>query len=90
MSSPVLLPPVFKKLNLKSVTEILVVNAPASFEAEMAALSGVTVHRSLAEIKALHFALAFVTQQAELDALSHALSAKATENAILWFRYPKQ
>ncbi len=84
------LPPVFKKLNLKSATEIVVVNAPSSFEVELAALSGVVVHRSLAKLKTLHFALAFVTQQAELDALSIALSAKANGDATLWFAYPKQ
>ncbi len=82
--------PIFKKLNLKSADEILVVNAPTSFEPEIVALAGVTVHRSVAKIKALHFALAFVTQQAELDALSKALVAKALGDAIVWFAYPKQ
>ena len=35
----------FNKLNLKDHREILVVNAPASFESELAALTGVTVLR---------------------------------------------
>ena len=82
--------PIFKKLNLKSATDILVVNAPASFEGEIAALAGVTVHRAVAKIKVLEFALAFVTQQSELDALSKSLAAKATGDAIVWFAYPKQ
>lgn len=84
------LPAIFKKLNLKAATEILVVNAPASFEAEVAALTGITVHRSIAKVKALHFVLAFVTQQAELDALSKSVAAKAVGDAIVWFAYPKQ
>ena len=83
--------PIFAKLNLKSATEVLVVNAPASFEPELALLdTGVTVHRKLAQCKALGFVLAFVTQQAELDALSQSLAARAVGDALLWFAYPKQ
>jgi hypothetical protein len=39
---------VFKKLNLKDQREIVVTNAPASFEREIASLSGVSIRRSLA------------------------------------------
>jgi len=80
----------FVKLNLKTETEILVVNAPPSFEPELASLTGVKVLRSLTQPTTLRFALAFVTKQAELDALSQALSAKADGDATLWFAYPKQ
>lgn len=37
---------VFKKLNLKHQEEILVLNAPESFEPELASLDGVAVRRS--------------------------------------------
>ena len=40
-------------------------------------------------MKALAFALSFVTQRAELHRLSRKLSAKAAGDAILWFAYPK-
>jgi hypothetical protein len=80
---------VFEKLNLKQQREILVVNAPASFEAELAALQGVTVLRDPAAAKAVHFALAFATRQAEVDALSRVLADKAEGDALLWFAYPK-
>ena len=83
------MPSVFEKMNLKQQREILVVNAPASFETELAALTGVTVLRQAKAAKAIHFALAFATQQAEVDALSHALTAKAEGDALLWFAYPK-
>jgi hypothetical protein len=36
---------VFEKLNLKQQREILVVNAPSSFESEVVALKGVIVRR---------------------------------------------
>jgi len=81
--------PIFTKLNLKQQQEILVVNAPASFEAELRALDGVTVSRDAKKAKAIHFALAFATRQAEVDALSQVLAGKAEGDAVLWFAYPK-
>jgi hypothetical protein len=80
---------IFEKLNLKQQREILIVNAPSSFESEVAALKGVIVLRDPRKAKAVHFALAFATKQAEVDALSLALAAKAEGDALLWFAYPK-
>jgi len=80
---------VFDKLNLKQQQEILVVNAPSSFEPELLALKGVAVLRDPKKLKAIHFALAFATQQAEVDALSKVLAGKAEGDALLWFAYPK-
>ncbi|MFI5381466.1 MAG: hypothetical protein ACHRHE_19380 [Tepidisphaerales bacterium] len=83
------MPPVFKKLNLKEQREIVVVNAPPSFEPELVALQGVTVLRDPRKAKTVHFALAFATTQAELDSVSKVLAAKAEGDALLWFAYPK-
>ena len=49
----------FDKLNLKDHREILVVNAPASFESELTALAGVTVFRDPGKVQTIRFALAF-------------------------------
>ena len=68
------MPPIFGKLNLKSQPEILVVNAPLSFEPELAQLQGVTVVRDVKKAKAVHFALVFATKQTEVDTLSKALA----------------
>ena len=57
----------FDKLNLKDHREILVVNAPLSFESELAALTGVTVLRDLGKVKVVRFALVFATVQTEVD-----------------------
>lgn len=81
---------VFKKLNLKDQPEIAVVNAPASFEPEIAALSGVAVRRSLAAGQPLAFSLAFVTKQAELDRLAKSAAQRTAGDAVVWFAYPKQ
>ena len=79
----------FDKLNLKDHREILVVNAPLSFESELATLAGVTVLRDPGKVKVIRFALAFATVQTEVDRLAKLLSAKAEGDALLWFAYPK-
>jgi len=81
---------VFKKLNLKDQTEIVVLGAPASFEPELAALRGVAVRRALGGVGSVNFALAFVTRQAEVDELARSLTSRAVGDAIVWFAYPKQ
>src|SRR6185436_19778114 len=83
------MPSVFEKLNLKQQPEILVVNAPSSFEPELTALKSVVVLRDPKKAKAVHFALVFAAKQAEVDALSQLLADKAEGDALLWFAYPK-
>ena len=80
---------IFNKLNLKSQTEILVLNAPESFEPELAALENVTIRRSAQDVKEIAFSLAFVTRQKEVDAIAGIIARKATGDAIVWFAYPK-
>jgi hypothetical protein len=80
---------IFEKLNLKEQNEILVINAPASFEPELAALTGVIVLREAKKAKAVHFALAFATKQADVDTLSRVLATNAEGDALIWFAYPK-
>ena len=80
---------VFGKLNLKNHAEVLVLDAPESFEPELAALSGVRVVRKLADAKQVGFALVFVTRQASLDRVSEQLVKKAVGDALLWVAYPK-
>jgi hypothetical protein len=77
----------FKKLNLGTHNAVLVLNAPASFEPELAALTGVSIKRAVSG--ACAFAMAFVITQAELDAASRKLAAACGGDAILWMVYPK-
>jgi hypothetical protein len=83
------MPNVFDKLQLKDNKVILVLNAPSSFEPELARLEGVEVKRSLNEVKEVPFALAFATTQAELDAAVKGVTSKAKGDAVVWFAYPK-
>ncbi|MFZ6741653.1 hypothetical protein ACO0LC_00325 [Undibacterium sp. JH2W] len=80
---------IFKKLNLKDQNEILILNAAASFEPEIAALTGVKVLRKLSAVKQISYALVFVSKQQELDEVSLALSKLVHGDALLWFVYPK-
>jgi len=84
-----LVPPVFAKLNLKDQLDILVIDAPASFEPELQALEGVRIVRDPAAPASVAFALVFVTAQRELDAMSRLLAAKIQGDGVLWFAYPK-
>jgi hypothetical protein len=79
----------FEKLNLKNHTTILVLNPPASFEPELAALHGVKVLRNLQDLDHIEFSLAFVTTQQQVDTLAKAIASRAKGDAVMWFAYPK-
>jgi hypothetical protein len=81
--------PLFKKLNLGTHRDIVVLNAPDSFEPELKKLKGVKIARDPNSPKSVKFALAFATTQAELDRSSKTLAAAAEGDAVLWFVYPK-
>lgn len=80
---------VFAKLNLKTQQDIVVVNAPQSFEPELARLTGVRIRRTVPSRGPVSFALAFVTRQDEVDTLAGRLTALAHGDAVVWFAYPK-
>lgn len=79
----------FQKLNLKDQNPIVILNAPASFEPELAALHGAEVLRDLKTAGEIAFVLGFVTKQKEVDALAKAIAKKAKGDAVVWFAYPK-
>jgi hypothetical protein len=80
---------IFDKLNLKNLTKILVLNAPQSFEPELAALHGVSVSRSLRGVAKIEFSLAFVRERKEVDKLAASILKIAEGDPIVWFAYPK-
>ena len=79
----------FEKLNLKDRQEMVVLNAPASFEAELARLPVMTIHRHLDSVAETGFVLAFVTRRSEVDALGPVIAKRAKGDALVWFAYPK-
>ena len=80
---------VFKKLNLKDQNDIVVLDAPASFEPEIAALQDVAVRRNVDEVERVRFSLAFVTKQEQIDALAGKIARKMDGDVVVWFAYPK-
>jgi hypothetical protein len=79
--------PLFKKLNLGTQSTIHVLNAPESFEPELAALDGVTVKRTI--FGRSEFAMAFVLTQAEFVSASTKLVKACEGDSVLWMVYPK-
>lgn len=80
---------VWGKLNLRDQTEIVVANAPPSFEPEIKALGRVTVKRKAADAKQIAFFIAFVTTRKEVEALAKVVAARTLPDAVVWFAYPK-
>jgi hypothetical protein len=79
----------FEKLLLKDHQEILVLHAPESFAPELARLPVMTIHHHIESVPEIHFSLAFVTRQSEVDALVPQIAARAKGDAAIWFAYPK-
>ncbi len=80
----------FQKLNLKDQKEILVLNAPESFEVELETLQEVSIKRSLAEVEEIVYALIFVSKKSEFDSYSERIEPKVRNDAVVWFIYPKR
>ena len=73
---------VFKKLNLKDQAEIVVLDAPSSFESELKTLTGVTIRRKLSEVKSTGFVLAFGTRQKQVEAFARAIATKTAGGPV--------
>jgi hypothetical protein len=80
---------VFEKLNWKDQQEIVVLNAPESFEPQLAQLSVEKIHRNLSPLKDTAFLLAFVTRKNEVDSLAPQIAKRAKGDVTVWFAYPK-
>jgi hypothetical protein len=79
----------FDKLQLKDHHEILVLQAPESFEHELARLPVTHILRHIESVPEIRFSLAFVTKQSEVDRLAPLIAAKAKGDDAVWFAYPK-
>jgi hypothetical protein len=81
--------PLFKKLNLGAHQEIVVFNAPDSFEPQLGQLKGVKITRDPGKPKGVKFGIAFAVTQAQLDRFSKVLASASAGDAVIWFAYPK-
>jgi hypothetical protein len=82
--------PIFKKMNFKNQPEVLVLQAPDTFRVNMDTMQGLTTFKtSLNELSEVHFCIAFVTRQEEIDRFASALAPLLQGDYHLWFCYPK-
>src|SRR5260370_30689818 len=79
----------FTKLNLKDQAQVVVLNAPQSFETELDRLKGIDVRRELSGASPVSFVLAFVTKKSEIDSFSKEIDKLAQGNAGVWLAYPR-
>jgi hypothetical protein len=81
---------IFRKLNFKAHTPILIVGAPASFAAEIAGMKGETeMHTAPRKGTSYTFALAFGEKRADLEKAGAAVTKVLEGDAVCWFAYPK-
>ena len=84
------MPDIWKKLNLKDQSQVVVVNAPQSFEDAIDQLESALVVRSCGKAKQIEFILAFVSRRAEIKRITQQIVKKSVGDAVVWFAYPKQ
>jgi hypothetical protein len=81
----------FKKLQYKGSNKILVLNAPAEFQPQLAAIeSAVQVETQPVGDERYDFVLVFVKSCAEVQANAESAVQRVKEDALLWFAYPKK
>jgi len=68
---------------------MVVLDAPESFEPELARLPVITIHHHLESVAEAGFWLAFVTRKSEVEKLAPEIARRAKGDAIVWFAYPK-
>jgi hypothetical protein len=81
--------PLFRKMNLVGHNSLVVLNAPESFEAELASLSEIAIRRDAERCEKITFAIAFVQTLAAVEAAAETLLPRAEGDATVWFAYPK-
>lgn len=79
-----------KKLNYTGQQPLLLLNAPTDFQQALAQhVPDAALVTDLQTDQPVSFALAFVTQQAQIDGLVSQLARRLQGDATLWFAYPK-
>lgn len=81
---------VFKKLNFKEQSAVLILNAPLSFEENLKSIQDETkIIRSVEGVTETTFCMVFATKQMEIDAIAPVIAPLLKGDAILWMCYPK-
>ena len=79
-----------KKLNYKDQSPVLLLNLPAELSDFASYVQSVTeLVDNLDKVEKPQFALFFVTQLSEIEAIANTLENRFEGDTILWFVYPK-
>ncbi len=79
-----------KKLNYKDHSPVLLLNLPGELSEFARYIQSVTeLVDSLDKVEKPQFALFFVTQLSEIEAIAETLQGRLEGDTILWFVYPK-
>ena len=82
--------PLFKKLNFKEHQQIVVLNAPQSFQDELNAMkSAAQIVIEIEKAKTIEFVICFMTTQKEIESFISAVDKKIIGDAVIWLCYPK-
>lgn len=84
------MPDIWKKLNLKSPPRVVIVDAPESFEPQIAELDSHDVVRGCGKTRQIDFLLAFVIKRSAIKRLAAQVAKKAVGDAVIWFANPKK
>lgn len=81
---------VFKKLNYKGQQEVFALNAPGSFEVNLASIADeATIKTKVGKADKITFAIGFATQQSQVDNIVNTVVPKLEGDAVFWICYPK-
>jgi hypothetical protein len=81
---------VFKKMNFKNSPSVVVINAPESFNANIAIMEGITTFfYDFSMVEKTDFIIAFCSKQTEVDAVATEAARRLVGDGLLWMVYPK-
>ena len=85
-----MLPPLFKKMTFGKSPNLVVLNAPASFDPQLDEMKPITsVFRSVPPGEKVYFALVFVQTLEAIEKAVNTLEGHLGEDPQFWLAYPK-
>ncbi|MFY0605800.1 MAG: hypothetical protein JXR10_03735 [Cyclobacteriaceae bacterium] len=82
--------PLLKKLNYKTQAQVLIPNAPDSFQKQKQEVAQVCkVVERYDAIEEIQFALIFVTSKEEINQSIKTIVSQLADDPVLWYSYPK-
>lgn len=78
----------FNNLGLGTIDEILILNEPEGFSAELDKLKNITIRESVIRTSEIDFALIFITQKFQIQNTIQTVYPKLVGDTVLWFAIP--